>query len=249
MKLLRLPWKRESEPRILALLPFHNETRYLPGFFTNVPPHVDGVVALDDRSTDGSAEFVLNQPSVVELLHTSGTGWRDHDNHRLLTQAGWRHGADWLLGVDADERLEDGFRARALAYVREAQRTGASTYRLHFRELWDHPDTYRMDGQWGRKGKAALFRARPDHLFDQRELHGHWAPLNDYPSENFPQADLLIYHLRMIEPEDRVARRLRYETLDPDHRWQPSGYEYLTDLRGLRLEKLPNGRGYTPLGR
>lgn len=252
MRRVRLPWTRDREPRILGLLPFHNEMRFLPGFFENVPPQVDGLIGLDDRSTDGSDEYVSAQSSVIELLHTSadGTGsWRDRENHRLLTQAAWRHGADWLLGIDADERLEDGFRRRALGYITAAQHSGASAYRLHFRELWDEPDAYRVDGVWGRKGKAAFFQARPDHVFDQRELHGHWAPLNDYPTEDFPQADLVIYHLRMLKPEDREARRLRYKTLDPDCRWQAVGYDYMTDVRGLLLEKLPAGRGYTPLGR
>src|SRR4028118_511737 len=32
-------------PRLLALLVFHNEMRYLPGWFENVRPHVDGVGA------------------------------------------------------------------------------------------------------------------------------------------------------------------------------------------------------------
>lgn len=241
---------RQSRPRILALLTFRDEMRFLPGFFENVPRQVDGVLALDDGSVDGSAEFVAAQRSVVELLRRAagpGEAWDDRGNHRRLVEAAWKHGHDWLLGVDADERLEDGFGRRARDLVRE--KPEESAFRIIVRELWDRPDTYRVDGVWGQKGSARLFRSRRDHLFDSRSLHGHWAPLNDYPAENFPNADLVLYHLRMIEAADRADRRQKYEYLDPNNEQQAIGYAYLTDATGIVLEKLPPGRGYVPLGR
>jgi hypothetical protein len=78
-------------------------------------------------------------------------------------------------------------------------------------------------------------------------LHGQWGPLNARVGGAYVPADITIYHLRMIREEDRRARRDRYLQLDPDRRWQSIGYEYLTDEEGLRLERLPEGRGYLPL--
>ena len=55
----------------------------------------------------------------------------------------------------------------------------------------------------------------------------------------YPVADLEVYHLRMLEPADREARRRRYEALDPDAAFQPGlGYAYLTDEAGLRLRQV-----------
>ncbi len=234
---------------MLALVAFRDEARFLPGLFENLRGQVDGIVALDDRSADGSVELAAACPEVLEVLRS---GREDHDAwderplRRALTEAGWRHGADWLLGIDADERVEEGFRDRAAAEIARLEREGNDACFVHFREAWDAPDRIRVDGWFGRKRKAALFRARPDHRFDARPLHGHWAPLNDHPDEEFPQADLVLYHLRMLRAEDRLARRRRYERLDPDRTLQPIGYEYLTDEAGLRLEPLPPGRGYRP---
>lgn len=237
------------------MVSFRDEMRYLPGFFENVAPLVDGIVCLDDHSSDGSAEFAAGQPSVLEVIPMPpGTGrgdpWNDSLNHRLLVERAWRHDPDWLMGVDADERLEQGFRARSHAQIARARRHGWSAYWVPVREIWDDPDTYRVDGLWGIKRSARFFEARRDHLFDQSDLHGLWGPLNDIKDGGeLPTADLTIYHLRMLRPEDRLARRRKYERIDAAKRWQRVGYAYMTDMEGLELERIPAGRGYHPPGR
>jgi peptidoglycan/LPS O-acetylase OafA/YrhL len=241
----------DTEPqrlRIIALVAFRDEMAHLPDFFANVAPHVDGIVALDDQSVDGSAEFVAAQPSVLELL-TVTPGAQDEledgRNHRALTEAAWKYEADWLLGLDADERLERGFRQRAEAEVRRATEAGADAMWVHFRELWDSPDQYRADGIWKTKRKACLFRPSPDHRFDERRVHAIWASMPP-PPDDWPQADVNIYHLRMLHPEDRIGRRERYRRIDPDNVWQPIGYDYLLDETGLEVEAIVEGREFTP---
>jgi hypothetical protein len=238
-------------PRLLALLVFRDEIEFLHGWLENVPPEVDGVVALDDGSVDGSAELVASHPSVIELIRQPrrpSEQWDDGANHRRLIEAALRHRPDWLLGVDADERLESGFGERARTLIRNADAAGIGAFYVTIRELWDAPDRYRADGIWGAKRSARLFRARQDHEFDSQRLHGHWAPLNSRVGGDFLQADLIVYHLRMLTPERRRRRRERYETLDPDRLCQEIGYAYLTDETGLELAPLPAGRGYRPLG-
>lgn len=249
-------WWRRHRPRrrrLLALLAFRDEMRYLPGYFENVVPHVDGIVALDDGSTDGSAEYAARQPAVLEVLTYPPRHphvWDDARNHRILVEAAWRHRPDWLLGLDADERLERSFRERAEAEIDRGEREGFSAYFLHLREIWDRPDAVRVDGLWGQKRSARLFRARRDHVFHEQRLHCHWAPLNArLPDGGFPMADLFFYHLKMLHQADREARRDRYRSLDPDRELQAIGYDYLTDETGLVLETIPEERSYRPLGR
>ena len=240
---------RTREPRILALLAFRNEMRYLPDYFENVAPHVDGIVALDDGSVDGSAEFVARQPSVVQLLRNpprTPHDWNEPRNQRGLIEAALLHQPAWLLAIDADERLEREFRRRALKEIERADREGHRAYSVRFLELWDQPDTYRRDGVWGRKRVARLFRARHDHLFNECAMHGPWASVDSREEGEFPKADLIVYHLRMIDAEDRRARQERYMTLDPAARWQAIGYSYLTEIDGLRCRRLPRRRDYRP---
>jgi hypothetical protein len=233
--------------RLVGLLAARDEMRFLPGYFANLVPHVDAVVALDDGSTDGSTEFLASQPAVVELIRRAPQrpSWDEVGNFRDLHAAGVRQRADWLLWLDADERLERGFRERAERIIRRGGRLGLIAFAVRIRELWDSPNTFRRDGVWGRKWHARLFRALPDHLFDTRRLHATRAPLQGRVLGGFPRADLTVYHLRMVRREDREARRDRYMAMDPEARFQPGlGYAYLTDESGIRLARVPRRRGF-----
>ena len=237
--------------RLIALLGFRDEMRFLPGLFENLAGQVDGVVALDDGSGDGSAEFVRAQPLVLELLSIppgAQAELEDGRNHRALTEAAWAHEPDWLLGIDADERVERSFRARAEREIYRAEMAGHDSLWVRFRELWDTPDRYRSDGIWAHKRKACLFEARRDHVFDDRRVHAIWAS-QDRSDEERPMADLFLYHLRMMHPKDRAARVARYRRIDPDNVWQEIGYDYLLDDEGLELASIEPGREYVPLGR
>ena len=232
--------------RMLAVLAVRDGMRYLPGFLRNVVPQVDGIVALDDGSSDESPELLAQHAAVIELLRRprDRPNWDEVGNHRSLVAAALRHGAEWILCVDADERLERKFRVRAERVIVRGRLLGYSAYAVRLRELWDDPGQYRVDGIWGRKMVARLFRAREDHDFDPALLHGIKAPLQARRRGGFPRADLTIYHLAMLHPEDREARRRRYEQLDPDRRWQRIGYGYLTDLNGLELRRIPPDRSF-----
>lgn len=242
-----LPGTGRRRTRLVALLAVRDGMRHLPGFLRNVAPQVDGIIALDDGSSDGSPELLERHDAVLELLRIprDRPTWDEVGNHRSLVAAALRHHAEWIVCVDADERLEREFLARAERVIARGRLLGYSAYAVRFRELWDDPRQYRVDGIWGRKEIARLFRARADHEFDPKLLHGSKAPLQGRHSGRFPRADLTIYHLGMLRPEDREARRRRYELADPDRRWQRIGYEYLTDLRGLVLRRVAPRRAFT----
>lgn len=240
-------WVRPRPERIIALLAVRNDIRFLPGYFASVGPQVDGVVAFDDDSKDGSAEYLEGRAEVIELIRAGPgrTHWDEAGNYRRLVDAGVRHGADWLVSVDADERVERDFRGRLEWVIARGRLFGLSSYHVRLRELWDSPDHYRHDGIWGAKTRSRIFRARPGARLDPRPLHASKVPLDDLRPGRSAIADLELYHLRMVDPQDRGARRQRYELADPDSNWQPGvGYAYLTDERGLQLKRIESARGY-----
>ncbi|HSQ35401.1 MAG TPA: LCP family protein, partial [Candidatus Binatia bacterium] len=204
--------------RLLALLAERDEMAYLPGLLANVSPHVDGIVALDDGSTDGSGPFLESHPNVLEVLRIPAdrAGWDEVGNFQKLHAAALRHQAEWIVALDADERLERDFRERAERVIRRGGRFGLKAFTVKLRELWNTPDTYRCDGIWGRKRMARLFAALPNHQFDYRPLHAVKAPLQARVAGQFVAADLEFFHLRTVRREDRESRRDRYKALDPE---------------------------------
>jgi hypothetical protein len=232
--------------RLLAVTAVRDEALMLPGLLRNLAPQVDGIVALDDGSSDGSLRLLEQCPLVLQVLRNppARPGWDEPGDFRRLVAAALGHGAEWLIAVDADERLERDFRARAERVIRRGRRLGLRAFQVRVRELWDAPDRYRADGIWGLKWAPRFFRARPGLSFATRPLHAAKAPRQGKVFGVFPLADLFIYHLRMLRREDREARRRRYEALDPHALCQPVGYGYLTDESGLRLRRVPVTRGY-----
>jgi hypothetical protein len=181
-----------------------------------------------------------------------GARWSEALNHRRLIELASQQRADWVIGIDPDERFERDFRSRADEWISWAKRRGHRALATRVRELWGSPSTYRSDGHWGQKSKYILFSARGRFRFDDRPLHGSWAPY--LPARKLfirrkahPVADLIVYHCRMIHPEDRLARWQKYMDLDPESRWSLRGYDYLIDEAGLELRPLPEGRDYAPL--
>jgi hypothetical protein len=240
-------WLRPARIRVIALLAVRDDLDYLPGYIESVGPEVDGIVALDDGSTDGSAEFLESCDEVIELIRIPPDRpvWDEAGNYRRLVEAGALHGADWLVSVDADERLERGFRGRLEWVVARARLLRRTAVQVRLREVWDDPDHYRADGIWGTKIRARVFAPEPGAVLDDRPLHGLKVPLRPAGRWGYPLADLELYHLRMLRAEDRHARRERYELADPESLWQPEiGYAYLTDETGLELRRIDPARGY-----
>jgi len=211
-------WSRQ---RIVAVFSYRYDAHLVPDLLANLDPVVDGWVAYDDRAADG---IFSSEPQ----------------RRRALIAAAHEAGADWVLAMDPDERMENAVAGR-IGQLTSGSRRNAWGFRL--REMYT-PASYRVDGVWGGKMQHRLFPAhRPDPYWSQA-LHGAWFP--ETLGFRLKDSGLNLYHLKMIEPKRRSARRDLYKHLDPDRRLQPIGYDYLADESGAVLEAIPTGRGYLP---
>ncbi len=206
-------------PRVVAAFSYRYDAHLVPDLLANLRPIVDGYVAYDDRGASG---LFSNEPA----------------RRLALVAAARAMAARWVLFIDPDERHEVGLagRIRALTAVSKPVVWG-----FRYRELYA-PDAYRVDGRWGTKRRYTLFPLRDGQIFDEAALHGPHHPTG-YRRK---QTGLNIYHLRMIEPARRRARRDLYKALDPHADHQAIGYDYLADEDGLTLERIPPGRHYLP---
>jgi hypothetical protein len=209
-------------PRVVAAFSFRYDAHLVPDLLASLRPIVDGCVAYDDRAATGAFS---DEPA----------------RRRALVEAARRLQARWILFIDPDERHEVGLagRIRELTSVRRPVVWG-----FRYRELYA-PDAYRVDGTWGGKERYTLFPLLDGQVFDDAALHGPHYP-RGYRRK---QTGLNVYHLRMISPARRVARRDLYKALDPQASFQDVGYDYLADDDGMVLEQIPPGRHYLPVHR
>ena len=97
---------------------------------------------------------------------------------------------------------------------------------------------------WGQKRQARLLSLSQGVLTPNGDLHLSWSSF--VPAPNLIDTDFNLYHLKMIAPERRKARAALYNLLDPEHRMQRIGYDYLTDETGAQFEPIPAGREFSP---
>jgi hypothetical protein len=236
---------------ILAIFSARNEAYHLPFYLAHLAPHVDGFLALDDGSTDRTRAILEAQSNMLDVLanepRPDDVVLREPENRRRLLFRARELGAKWVLCLDPDERLEERALERLDQLRHRAERERKPLVAFRLRELWDSPMHYRVDGVWGRKERVRFFAMpRSELAYAGSALHGPWYPEEHAgPGKTYGVA-ANIYHLKMIRERDREERRRLYNRLDPERQWQRVGYDYLTDERGLRLNRIMPWRGYAP---
>lgn len=185
----------------------------------------------------------------VELQQSRSGGWQHEgqslDRQRRLIRR--EHGSCWVLFVDPDERIEDA----AVNVVREAIARASAGEQAQFqfplREMWT-PTQWRCDGTWGtKKPRTRLYHLHPGQTFRNKPIHCGVVPIG--PAGNRTTLPVAMYHLKNIEPENRVARARAYLDADPrfEHqRREGRDWDWLFDETGLQLAEIEPGRGFTP---
>lgn len=85
--------------RVFAVIPAYHEAQRLPGVLEAVAPYVDGIVVVDDGSSDDTSS-VVTHPKAVVLRHPLNRG--QGAALRTGTIAALELGADIIVHVDAD---------------------------------------------------------------------------------------------------------------------------------------------------
>lgn len=189
-----------GSPRIIAAFAYRYEPDWLIEQLRDNLSWVDGFAELDDR---GRTEMWGNV----------------HERTSALMHIAREMGADWVFYTAPDERLEDG---AGDVLRRLAEKGKHDRYRLRLREMWT-PDSYRVDGVWGRKWRTRFYR--PGTTGKGRNV------------------ELNIYHLKMIDNRDE---RARVHSLCNTWDNQARGFGYMTDENGLTLEPVLSDKGFSP---
>jgi len=206
--------------RLLCLLPVRNGGRHLAEYFENVRQFAYGIVALDDGSTDQTADLLQSESLVLEVLFNprreSYEGWNDSENRQRLLNASWKFKPDWVLWLDADEVIAQCDVPLLCSLV-----TSVATPKLiyGFEVLRMIADLAHFDrcGLWVYR----LFAYSRGQQLPVARLHFRPIPVNT-PTENLRRTIIRILHKAGMTSEDRRARFLKYQQADPRRQWQPT---------------------------
>ena len=151
-------------------------------------------------------------------------------NRERLIRAAWEHGADWLYGIDADERVERHFRApRRARSSTGADAGGAGRATRAPARAVGRPGPHARRRGVGAEAQGGLFRARARPRLrpagTARPLGAAQRPGPTVASRS-PTCSSTTCGGPSGRPRDAPGRR--YEALDPEARWQSIGYAYLT---------------------
>ncbi len=233
-------------PKIVLAMCVRNEELNIDGCLSHAEKYVDDIVIFDDHSTDNTIKHAKKHPKVTKII-TNNTrhSWQERENRKILLTTIrdiFEKRPVWVLCIDADERFETSF-LKNLRNLAKKHRQGNVAITVHFRELWDDIDHFRIDKIWGQKRKGIFFKLTDKMTFQyENEHHIPW-----YYQELSGKELLLdynLYHLKMIKPKDREARAKLYNKLDPNKKMQSIGYDYLTDTTGLKKSTIPIGKEY-----
>ncbi|MEQ1824259.1 MAG: glycosyltransferase, partial [Fimbriimonadaceae bacterium] len=233
------------KPKVICLLPVRNAAADLPGFFSSAVHFADAVISLDDGSTDETPQLLRSHPLVIKVLsnprRSDFTGWDDAANRNALLAAASEFQPDWIISVDADERIPDD---DALALKRFLEHDAIPGVAYGFR-------CYSMAGDLSHALRNPiwvyrLFAYLPGLRFPDQALH--FAPIpTSIPRRAFLRTTFRIQHLGGMSSERRLARYEKYRQVDPECRFWPDYSSLLAESTVDQLMEWPARNRETPV--
>jgi GT2 family glycosyltransferase len=199
--------------KLIALIPVYNESERIEDCLRSVEKHCDGIIVLDDESTDGTYELVQSEKLLLKAKKKR-TEFNDKQNRNILLDIAYFFRAEWFIFIDADERFDDRF----VDLQELMQNPKIDVAGVWIANLWDSMETYRTDmldshltSQNGLWLRWRMFRNKGRmQIIHLNKLH--------FPSVPFLQnthiSQILILHLGYLTLNKRNQKYLFYMDQD-----------------------------------
>ncbi len=212
---------REKYQRLL-LCQAHDEEELICEFLEHMSNYFDGVILLDDGSTDRTWELAMH-PKLMLKVHKNRIGFEDSTNRNLLLDLASFFSTEWLCFMDIDERFAPGL--DDIESITSSTEYSVLAFKAVY--LWNDVEHYKGDVPYSVRGVlnvARLFRSKLRHLqiYTSNKLHFRAVPY----SRGTELSEILFLDMGSMDPSRRQMKYQRYLKEDVAHEL-PGGYAYM----------------------
>jgi hypothetical protein len=216
---------------IIALIQVRNESKNVTEVLHHLNDYCDGIILLDDGSTDDSYEKALHDKLLVKTKKSYKGYFDDLENRNDLLKLASFFKSNWFYFIDADERFDSRY-GNIYSYISDQKHQKFDVFRFHLIDLWNTPNTYREDipdrKYNGIATRARMFRNKGClQIHTNREIHFPAVPYQ----YNVLIPKILLLHYGNIDEKIREHKYELYIAQDPDGKKQSHDYEFLKDKK------------------
>ena len=150
--------------KVIGILPFKNEEKFLPTYLSNVQPICDEIIAVDDHSTDNSRQIMEDAGVIVKGYEDTEKlkgGWTCGLIRQHLFNYAREAGGTHFVCLDADETFTSNFVPIARDIM--SQLEPGEKVHMQWLALWKSYTAYRDDHTvWSRNFKDFIVADHPD---------------------------------------------------------------------------------------
>lgn len=224
----------ENKYEIMALIQIRNESKNVSEILNHLKAYCDGIILLDDGSTDDSYEKASHEKLFLKIKKEYKGYFDDLENRNILLRTASFFKSKWFFFIDADERFDPRYDdIRSYTNIK-----GVDIFRFNLVDLWDNPETYRVDIPDKRKDgictRARMFRNKGNlQIYANREIH---FPAVPYQKNVKLANELLLLHYGNFDKETRKRKYELYTVQDSEGKKQAHSYDFLMDDKVLLKE-------------
>ena len=196
-------------PSIL-LAQSYNEESLIVVFLENMALYFDGIIFLDDGSTDQTYELAENSKLLLKVKK-SRSGFVDIENRNSLLDLVSFFSTEWICFMDTDERFDNRF----ANFDKILSDKNADVILFNYVNIWNDKNTYNADYPYSKNGimeKLRMFRniGHAQIYTSKARFHFDVVPYK----QNIARSEILYLHFGMITKNLRNKKYNFYQNED-----------------------------------
>lgn len=217
----------KKEYGVICLIPVRNEANHLPTVLNHLDNYCDGIILLDDGSTDQSYSHAISKKLLLKARKKNKGYFDDLENRNDLLRLGSLFNTEWFFFLDADER----FAPNVPPLTEVIKNNPYDVLLFNLVHLWNDDKYYRKDvphSKDGVMGRYRMFRNKGNmQIISKKEIHFAATPFTKNPDKR--RHSLLILHYGLMNQDDRERKYYNYIQQDKNGNKQGHSYDYLID--------------------